>query len=224
MKTLVTLACVLLLFGSALTVRAVYLHAKAELAGLLIRRSWEHGSHSGEFRPPWPWADTRPVARLQIPRLHYDEIVLEGATPRTLAFGPARLLSSPQPGGPGNLVVAGHRTSWFRSLEDIQRNDEIKLQWFDPNRKEVLQRGYSVTSVEIMSPDAARLLLAPTEHDALTLITCFPFGASPLSPRRFVVRANPLGSSRAAHSEAQHNEAFTRFSRDYEQTAFGAAK
>jgi sortase A len=221
-KVLVIVACVLLLVGSALTVRAVYLHAKAELAGFLIRRSWEYGSPSGQFRPPWPWADTRPVARLEIPSLHYDEIVLEGATPRTLAFGPARLLSSPEPGEPGNIVVAGHRTSWFRSLETIQRNDLIQLQWFDLRRKELLQRDYSVTSIAIVSPEAATPLLAPTEHDALTLITCYPFGASPVSPRRFVVRASPLGPSRAASPVQRPNNAFARFSRGYEQTAFGA--
>jgi len=52
--------------------------------------------------------DTHPVARLCIPRLNYDEIVLEGATPRTLAFGPARLLSGAALGEPGNLELAGH--------------------------------------------------------------------------------------------------------------------
>jgi len=33
----------------------------------------------------------------------------EGATPRTLAFGPARLFSGARLGESGNLVLAGHR-------------------------------------------------------------------------------------------------------------------
>jgi len=37
-------------------------------------------------------------------------------------------------------------------------------------------------------------LLAPTADDALTLITCYPFGRGPRSPQRYIVRASPLGN------------------------------
>ncbi len=93
MRALRLLSAAILLVGICLTGRAVYLHAKGELAGILIRRAWTQSIQTGKPHPPWSWADTHPVARLRIPRLGYDEIVLEGATPRTLAFGPARLLS-----------------------------------------------------------------------------------------------------------------------------------
>src|SRR5258705_481345 len=115
--------------GGCLLERAAYMHAKAELASILIRRAWEQEVQSGEPRAPWPWADTHPVARLRIPRLGYDEIVLEGATPRTLAFGPARMFSGSNLGEPGNLLLAGHRTSWFRRLEQIAQGDEIHIEW-----------------------------------------------------------------------------------------------
>src|SRR5437667_217982 len=62
-----------LVAGVCLTGRAVYLHAKAALAGVLIRRAWQVTARSGEPHPPWPWADTHPVARLRIPRLGHDE-------------------------------------------------------------------------------------------------------------------------------------------------------
>ena len=58
----------------------------------------------------------------QSPRLGYDQIVLEGATPRSLAFGPTHLLSGAGSGEPGNLLLAGHRTSWFLPLEQIMQN------------------------------------------------------------------------------------------------------
>jgi len=119
MKALRVVAAIALVAGLALTSRAAYLHLKANLASVLIHRAWNAEALRGESRPPWPWADTHPIARLQIPRLAYDEIVLEGATPRSLAFGPARLLSGAAPGEPGNLVLAGHRTSWFKPLAGI---------------------------------------------------------------------------------------------------------
>lgn len=195
MKFLRILAAVVLIAGVSLTSRALYLHAKAELAGILIRRAWKQSIESGQGQAPWPWADTHPIARLQIPRLGYDEIVLEGATPRTLAFGPARLFSGAQLGESGNLVLAGHRTSWFKSLEGIAQDDTIQLEWFDSHR-ELHQRTYTVSEIRVADPKDVTLL-APTSEDALTLITCYPFGRSPNSPQRFIVRASPITTNLA---------------------------
>ena len=199
MKALRFLTALILAAGACLTGRATYLNAKAKLAGVLIRRAWEQSIHSGEPRVPWPWADTHPVARLRIPRLSYDEIVLDAATPRTLAFGPAVLLNGADFGKPGNLVLAGHRTSWFRPLEEITQDDTIRIEWFDARRGGLYERAYTVNMIRIVDPlDVA--LLAPTSEDALTLVTCYPFGHSPRSPQRYVVRASPLGPSRLTES------------------------
>jgi sortase A len=193
-KFLRILVALLLIGGVCLTGRALYLHAKAQLASVLIRRAWSESARLGELRPPWPWADTHPVARLRIPRLHYDEIVLEGATPRTMAFGPARLFSGAGLGQPGNLELAGHRTSWFRPLEAVQLGDVIEVQWYDARRHELRERTYTVSTIRVVTPDDVTLL-APTLDDALTLVTCYPFGRSPRSPQRFMVRALPAGPS-----------------------------
>jgi sortase A len=188
-KALRLLSALVLLAGGCLTARAVYLHAKAELAGILIRRAWEESIKTGKPQKPWPWADTHPIARLQIPRLKYDEIVLEDATPRTLAFGPARLLSGANLGEPGNLVLAGHRTSWFRPLERVAPGDNIRIQWFDARHAQLRERIYNVSALRVVDPQDLALL-APTAEDALTLVTCYPFGPSPRSPQRYVVRAS----------------------------------
>jgi len=196
MKAAKALTVLLLIAGGSLCTRALYLHAKAELAGVLIRRAWEESLQSGQPQKPWPWADTHPVARLQIPRLGYDEIVLEGATPRTLAFGPAHMLSGAGFGEPGNLLLAGHRTSWFRSLEGIRDGDTILLDSYDARRHVVRHETYTVSFTRVIDPHD-NALLAPTTDDELTLITCYPFGARPTSPQRFVVRALPLDTNAA---------------------------
>jgi sortase A len=193
MKALRLFVVLTLLAGASLSARAAYLHAKAELASLLIHRAWEARVTRGESRPPWPWADTHPVARLQIPRLGYDEIVLEGASPRTLAFGPARLLSSADFGQAGNVVLAGHRTSWFKPLEAIGLGDAIELQWLDSRSHQVRQRTYIVNKIDIVVPEDVALL-APTASDSLTLVTCYPFNPSPHSPERLVIRAKPANT------------------------------
>lgn len=195
MKAIRLLGALLLIAGACLSGRALYMRAKAELAGILVRRAWEQSVQSGKPHAPWPWADTHPVARIRIPRLGYDEIVLEGAAPRTLAFGPAHMLNGTAVGGPGNLVLAGHRTSWFRPLEGIAQGDTIQLQWFDVHRGGLQERTYTVNAIRVVEPQDTSLL-APTPADELTLITCYPFGRSPRSPQRFIVRASPIGTSR----------------------------
>jgi sortase A len=178
------------------------MHAKAELAGILVRRAWEQSVQSGKARAPWPWADTHPVARIRIPRLRYDEIVLEGASPRTLAFGPAHLLNGTGMGEPGNLVLAGHRTSWFRPLEEIAQGDTILVQWLQPRRGGLQERTYTVNKISVVDPQDTALL-APTPEDELTLITCYPFGRGPRSPQRFIVRASPLQPGTLASGKPQ---------------------
>jgi sortase A len=189
-RTLRVLCALLVFAGACLSIRALYMQAKAELAGVLIRRAWEQSMRTGECHAPWPWADTHPVARLRIARINYDEIILEGATPRTLAFGPARLFSGAALGEAGNLVLAGHRTSWFRPLEKIAPGDQIELEWFGP-RGGLHKNNYGVDIIRVVDPQDVNLL-APTAEDALTLITCYPFGYGPRSPQRFVVRASPV--------------------------------
>jgi sortase A len=193
------MTALILLAGGCLTGRAAYLHAKAELAGVLIRRAWDQSAHSGEPHAPWPWADTHPVARLRISRLGFDEIVLDAATPRALAFGPALLMSGAEPGRPGNVVLAGHRTSWFRPLEGIAKGDRIQIAWFDRRRMGLYERTYTVNLIQVVEPQDVTLL-APTSEDALTLVTCYPFGSSPRSPLRYMVRASPIGPSRPAEN------------------------
>lgn len=195
MKPLRIFVALIVFSGASLTARAMYLDAKAELASVLIYRAWVKTAAQGTPQAPWPWADTHPVARLRIPRLGYDEIVLEGATPRTLAFGPARLFSGARLGEPGNVELAGHRTSWFRPLEALQTGDEIQVQWFDARKRELRERTYTVDDIRIVAPEEVTSL-ASTSDDVLTLITCYPFGHSLRSPQRFVVLASPTGPSR----------------------------
>jgi sortase A len=189
-KLLRILVAITLASGASLTARAGYLHAKAELASVLIHRAWDENIRTGNSLAPWAGADFHPVARLRIPRLGYDEIALDAATPRTLAFGPARLLSGAALGETGNLEFAGHRDTWFRSLESIAIGDTVEVQWFDSRSHRLRQRSYTVSAVDIVKPEDTSLL-AQTPNDTLTLVTCYPFSLSPRSPLRYIVRATP---------------------------------
>ena len=62
MKPLRYFVALTLVAGVCLTGRAVYLHAKATLAGVLIRRAWQVTARSGEPHPSQALCQSFPEA------------------------------------------------------------------------------------------------------------------------------------------------------------------
>jgi sortase A len=179
-------AC-LLCFGFWQLGQGAYIPAKAWLAQELMQRAWNR-TGSGEVRAtPWPWADTWPVARLTARSGEIDLIVLAGGSGRTLAFGPGHLSASALPGTPGNAVIAGHRDTHFRFLEDLKPGELLNVESSDRRR-----HVYKVVDIEIVDSRKGSLLL-DTEAAFLSLVTCYPFDARATGgPLRYVVTARML--------------------------------
>ena len=133
--------------------------------------------------------DHKAVARLEIPRIGLDTLVLEGANGSALRLGAGHIPGTAFPGEAGNVGIAGHRDTFFRSLRNIRRDDEITL------RTPQGTYGYVVESMSIVDPDQVQVL-RPTVENALTLVTCFPFDFVGSAPKRFIVRARqaPISS------------------------------
>lgn len=161
--------------------------AKARLAQYLLQRAWTRAL-AGERTPkPWPWADTWPVARLQVKRLSVDVIVLAGAYGRTLAFGPGHVGSSAQPGNPGTVILAGRRDTHFQFLQQVRLDDRVDLTGTDGHTVH-----YRVTDQRVLD---ARRDGIPMVGDGqeVVLVTCYPFDAvTPGGPLRYVVRAERI--------------------------------
>jgi hypothetical protein len=104
--------CLLLAGGQQLAAAGV-IKAKAWLAPVLIERAWEESLAKSGPVPPWPWADTWPVARLQVPAAGVNLLVLAGDSGNALAFGPGHARASAQPGQSGTVVIGGHRDTHF---------------------------------------------------------------------------------------------------------------
>ncbi len=163
---------------------ASYIHAKAILAQVLLETAWDKTVHGQQEVKPWPWADTWPISRLDVPGLGIDRIVLAGASGSSLAFGPGHLFGSSLPGQQGNTVIAGHRDTHFRFLKDIQRGELIQLQSLTGK---MIQ--YKVSETIIVDEKQTEYL-ANTSENTLTLITCYPFDAiRPGGPLRYLVIA-----------------------------------
>jgi sortase A len=174
------LAALLFALGAWQIGEGAWIHAKAALAQVLIKRAWA----SGEPTRPWPWADTVPVARLAVPALGVDEIVLAGSSGRTLAFGPGHMDGTAMPGEPGLGVISGHRDTHFDFLQKVQPGQAILL----TDAGGTAHR-YRVTETHIV--DAQQVSLDTSgEMPRLALVTCYPFDAvSPGGPLRYVVFA-----------------------------------
>lgn len=122
------------------------------------------------------------IGVLQVPALHLLAPLLEGTDGRTLNRGVGRIAGTAQPGEEGNLGIAGHRDSFFRSLKDIKTGDSVELK--TRNGMDV----YVVEKIQIVAPRDVSVL---REHEtrALTLVTCYPFYFIGSAPQRFIVTA-----------------------------------
>ncbi len=179
---------ILTLAGGTALAQGLWIVAKAVAGQVLLQLAWQRSLESATPLAPWPWADTRPIARLYAPAQHANLLVLSGATGRTLAWGPGHLDGSAAPGGPGHAVITAHRDTHFAFLAHVAPGEEIVVERVDRSRHR-----YRIVATTIVDHRALRLasdVAVPT----LTLVTCWPFDAvNPGGPLRYVVTAHGVG-------------------------------
>jgi sortase A len=181
-------ALVLALVGLVLFGQGAYIHAKALLAQVLLERAFAEAAASGHDVKPWSWADTWPVARIEIKRLHASAIVLAGSSGQALAFGPGHVELTPDAGERGVAVYAAHRDTHFRFLKDVAIGDEITI-----TRSDSKSFRYRADSASVVRFDASGIDPL-TEGYELVLSTCWPFDAVTPGPARYVLHATMIGS------------------------------
>lgn len=168
------LAGLLLLGGGLLCAQALFPLAKGRLAMHLIAHAYAHSPGSR----PWPEADFRGVARLRVPRLDVDQIVLDQVSPRVLAFGPGLTHRDPNYGP----VLSAHRDTHFRWIGDVQQGEE--LLWEQGGRT----LRYRVAAFAVVDSKQQHIRLP--NPDTLLLTTCWPLDAfSAGGSMRYVVTA-----------------------------------
>ena len=184
-KVIALLVPALVLLGLWQTGSGAWIYMKAQLAQVLLQRAWAGTLAGQQDVKPWPWADTWPIARLVVPSLGIDQIVLEGAYGRTLAFGPGHVESTGPLEGSDNIILTGHRDTHFQFLGKLHAGEGILIQ----ARTGVWHR-FTVRDRQIVDSRTASIR---TDEDGkhLTLITCYPFHTlTPHTPFRYVVTAD----------------------------------
>jgi sortase A len=179
---------VLLVTGFVLFGQGAYIHAKALVAQILLRHAFAQTIATGHDVKPWSWADTWPIARIEIKRLRADAIVLAGSSGQALAFGPGHVELTPDAGERGVAVYSAHRDTHFRFLKDVVVGDEI-----DVTRRDGRSFRYRVDGSSIVRFDASGIDPNSGGYE-LVLSTCWPFDAVTSGPDRYILHATMIGA------------------------------
>lgn len=164
--------------------QGAYIYAKAQLAQYLLASAWQESKKTQQVVKPWSWADTWPVAKLEVSAHNIELIVLAGDTGRTLAFGPGYNLASVKPGAIGNSIISGHRDTHFEFLQHVQLYDQIIVENQQGHRKE-----FTISNIKVVD-SRTKSIAIDNDKAALTLVTCYPFDAIHAGgPLRYVVEA-----------------------------------
>jgi sortase A len=125
------------------------------------------------------------IGRIEIPRLLLSAVVVEGVDKTTLRRAVGHIPGTALPGDPGNVGLAGHRDTFFRSLKNVRIKDEVQLSTLRGNFR------YEVESLRVVEPENVGVLASSGEN-VLTLVTCYPFHYFGSAPQRWIVRARQV--------------------------------
>jgi sortase A len=109
-------------------------------------------------------------------------MILQGTEEEQLKLGIGHVEDTADPGQVGNIALVAHRDTFFRSLQNIRKHDEIRVVTSTSTMR------YFVELTKVIGPFDTDVL-DPTPGAELTLITCYPFDFVGKAPMRFLVRA-----------------------------------
>jgi sortase A len=189
-RSLTALAVVLALGGVALI---AYPFATDLWAGRIQTTLREEFATSAQLYRAGDVAVGDALTRIEIPSIDVDTIVVEGTTPAALRAGAGHYPKTPLPGEPGNVAIAGHRTTYgrpFNQMDDLEPGDKIIL------TTPIGKHTYEVTGKpSVVSPDDWSPITDYAKGGSfLTLTSCHPEGSAAF---RIIVRAELIESSNA---------------------------
>jgi sortase A len=122
-------------------------------------------------------ADTPYVVHgnLSLPSIGVSQPLHEGVTLTAINHGPSHWPGTAMPGQPGNVVVAGHRTTYSKPFYDLDLLAPGDPLVFTMNDGTVWT--YELTGTSLVGPDATHIVAQTPERTA-TLFACHPKGSA----------------------------------------------
>ena len=119
-----------------------------------------------------PVEEGDPIARIEMPSIGVDNIVVAGVAKSDLKKGPGHYPETPMPGQLGNAAIAGHRTTYgqpFFNVDKLEVGDEITVTTLAGRFV------YRVTGQQIVGPDDYHVVATTDPTVAtITLTSCHP--------------------------------------------------
>lgn len=121
--------------------------------------------------------DSEVFGVISIPAIDIELPLYLGATEPHLADGAAHLSQTSLPigGSNTNAVIAGHRgysgAAYFRYVNELQPGDQVII----TNPWDTLI--YTVSEIQIISPNDVDAIHIQSDRDLLTLLTCHPYAS-----------------------------------------------
>jgi sortase A len=138
-----------------------------------------------EFKTHQPAGEV--LTKLAIPRIGLRAVVIEGTSSHSLLLGPGHMTGTAIPGGAGNVVIAGHRDTFFRHIHNLKNGDAVYI----------LRSGkrfhYVVVQKRVVQASDLSVLRSSGTGE-LTLITCYPLHFIGPAPQRLIIVAKLAGS------------------------------
>jgi sortase A len=185
----------LCLLGTALLLHAGSTYARGAFARSEARAAWERAEARRAVRDAHlidvggGEAVVRrgaPIARLVVPSINLDEIVIEGVGDDELNAGPGHLSGSALPGDAGNAVISAHRDRHFSTLGGVAIGDTVYTETM------TRRTSWVVTSRRVVR--AGKPALFSSDEPMLTLTTCWPLRLVGSAPERLIIEARTIST------------------------------
>tara|TARA_Y100000994_G_scaffold110561_1_gene90860 strand:- start:905 stop:1471 length:567 start_codon:yes stop_codon:yes gene_type:complete len=172
--------------GALLLVKPLYFYSKGMLIDHLLIGYWNDYKCKGIIEDRW--LSIKPIGKLNIDSISLEHIILNGCGQQELSYGLGKVNESTLLHEKNsNIIIAGHRDSFFKKLQYIANNDKVVLEHIEG--KSI----YKVENILIVDQFESEYIVK-NQQEKLQLITCFPFEFTGPAPKRFIVQCNLVDS------------------------------
>lgn len=177
-ELLITFGLIVLLFAAyEVWGKAAIVNAEQnDLDRQLAQQFASPQASSGLGKPAAPPLPGGALARLYIPKLNKNWVVVQGVTQKDIRYAPGHYPNTAMPGEVGNFSVAGHRNrAIFWDLDQLKNGDPIVVETAQAFHVYTVSQSHVVlpTAVQVVSPVPNKPGAKPTLA-MLTLTTCNP--------------------------------------------------
>jgi len=178
------------------------------------------GQVVGAVPSPAQAAHRSTVSRVVVPSIGVDSKVVEVgwdvkeqggqqvAVWQVAEYAVGQHRGSSNPGEGGNIVMAGHVGGYgkvFKDLYYVKPGDQITLYSNGQQYLYTVQERLLVTEEGVSAEQHAAnaQYIAPTDHEVVTMVTCWPAKGPDKFTQRVIVRAVPFGTSTPTGPQTQ---------------------